>query len=108
MVTSLSQDLSWLQTLTTRQSFYWGIIATCCEKIPITEKHFDWVYLYESAIRNLGLIYNSYCKEKELRPDKCLLSTDGFPQLSAHSKHIIKYDLNILHRLTIAVCVFDR
>lgn len=93
MVTSLSKDLSWLQAPTTMQQFYWGIIASCCETIHISKTQFEWVHLYESAITCLGHIYTSYCKEKELPEDKCLLSADGSPRLIAHSKHIEKYVL---------------
>ena len=93
MVNTLSQDFSWLLSLTVKQSFYWGIIASCCEKIPVTEKNFEWVHLYELVIKWLGNIYNSYCEWKKLQEDKCLLSEDGFPQeiTLGPSENIKKY-----------------
>ena len=90
IVTTLSQDLSWMQALTVKQNFYWGIIASCCEKIPISEKHFGWVHLYELVIKWLGNIYSSYCKWKELSEEEGLLSAERFPIeiTHGHSEHI--------------------
>ena len=86
LVAILSQDLSWLQALNTKQNFRWGIIASCCEKIPISEKRLEWVHLYEPAIVCLGGIYNSYFKWKELPVNKCLLK-------HSPSDNIEKYEL---------------
>ena len=80
IVITLYKDLSWLQSLTTKQNFYWGIIASCCEKIPIAKQQFEWVQLYEYVISCVGMIYNMYCKCEQLEEGKCLLSADGFPQ----------------------------
>lgn len=83
-VTTLCEDLSWLQTLTTKQQFCWGIVASCCEKIPVAKEQFDWIKLYKFLITNLGYIYKSYCTHKKLTEEKCLLSAE-FPQEIAHS-----------------------
>lgn len=91
-VTILCKDLSWLQALSMKQQFCWGIIASCCAKIPISEKHLEWVLLYESVITCLSRIYNLYCTWKELPKDKCLLSADEYPQETVHSEDIKKYD----------------
>ena len=94
-VVTLAQNLSWLQALTMKQDFYWGIIASCCEKIPITEEEFEWVDSYESAIACLGGVYRSYCEKKKFPRDKCLLCTEDFPQeiTLSPSEHIKKYEL---------------
>ena len=106
VVTTLSDDLSWLQATTIKQNFYWGIVASCCEKIPITTKNFEWFHLYESVITCLGSIYNSYCTEKNLPEYKCLLSAKEFPQEVAHSpsEDIKKYELIIS---VIILCPFS-
>ena len=90
-VTRLCNKLGCLQAITTTQNFCWGIIASCCENIPITDKQIDWVHTYECVIMCLGKIYNSYFKGKEL-PKKSLFSTDVFPQEITHnpSDHIRK------------------
>ena len=84
-VTTLCRDLSWLQILTTKQRFCWGIIASCCERIPVAKEQFVWVNLYKFVITHLGYIYNSYCAGKKLPEEKCLLSAEGFPQEIAYS-----------------------
>ena len=86
LVTMLSQDLSWLQGLNTKQNFCWGIVASCCEKILIPEKHLEWVRLYEPAIVCLGGIYNSYFKRREQPVNKCLLK-------HSPSDNVEKYEL---------------
>lgn len=93
-VTTLCKDLSWLQALTTKQRFCWGIIASCCGKIPVAKEQFDWVHQYKFLITHLGYIYNSYCAGKKLPEEKCLLSTESFPQEIAHSpsEDIRKYE----------------
>ena len=68
IVTTLCIDFSWLQALSVKQHFCWGIVTSCCDKIPITNEHFTWAYLYNSAITCLADIYNSYCNWKHLLP----------------------------------------
>lgn len=80
MVSTLWKDLSWLQALTTKQQFYWGIVASCCGKIPITAKQLDWVHTYGFFIKQLGYMYTAYCREKKLTPKQCFLSADALPQ----------------------------
>ena len=93
-VTTLCKDFSWLKVLSTKQSFCWCIIASCCENIPIAKEQFGWVQLYEHVIACLVNIYNSYCKRKKLTESKCPLLTDGFPQEITHSPsdNIRKYE----------------
>ena len=62
VVNTLCKDLTCFQASTSKQNFCWGIITSCCEKIPICNEHFEWVYLYKSVITCLGKIYISYCK----------------------------------------------
>ena len=84
-VSTLCRDLSWLQALTTKQRFCWGIVASCCGKIPTTAEHFDWVHTYSFLINQLGHLYNSYCIGKKLPQDECLLSAGALPQEVTHS-----------------------
>ena len=88
----LSQDLSWLQSLTAKQSFYWGILASGCEKIPM---QIESVHTYNFVITHLGHIYNSYCKGKNLSENECLPSAENLTHElpHSHSDDIRKYDL---------------
>jgi len=90
-VTTLCDNVGWVKAITKTQNFCWGIIAFCCEKIPINDKQIDWVHTYKCVITCLGKVYNSYMKGKEL-PRKCLFSADEIPQEIAHnpSDHIRK------------------
>ena len=90
-ITALCDSVGWVQPITKTQNFCWGVIASCCEKIPITDKEIHWVGAYECVITCLGKICNLYFKEKEL-PKKCLLSAVEFPQEITHnpSDHIRK------------------
>ena len=106
IVITLCMDLSWLQSLTTRQIFYWGIIASCYEKIPITEEQFEWVQLYKYVIICVGKIYNLCCEYKKLQKDKCLLSADGFPQeiTLLPSDNIRKYEFTVMYMYYSCLC----
>ena len=97
IVTMLGRDISWLQFLTTKQNFCWGIIASCYEKITITKEQFEWVQLYESLITCVGEIYHLCYNNKQLQEEKCLLSADGFPQeiTLIPSDNIRKYELTV-------------
>ena len=97
IVTMLGRDISWLQSITTKRNFCWGIIASCCEKIAITKEQFEWVQLYESVITCVGEIYCLCYNNKQLQGEKCLLSADGFPQEIAliPSANIKKYELPV-------------
>lgn len=97
VVNTLCKDPTCFQASTSKQNFCWGIITSCCEKIPICNEHFEWVYLYKSVITCLGKIYISYCKRKNLPGDKRLLPAEGYPQEVVHNppEHIKKYDLLI-------------
>ena len=86
MVTMLSQDLSWMQALTAKQTFCWSIVASCCVKIPVTVDQF---HLYGCIMACLGCIYNSYCNGKNLPEDKCMLFAE---EVSQEITNVRKYE----------------
>ena len=91
-VTTLCKDPSWLQSLSMKQQFCWGIVTSCCGKIPITKEHFMWAYLYNSAITCLAGIYNSCCEQKGKT-----VSAEGYSQDIAHSSSDIrKYEPTVM------------
>ena len=80
-VSLLNQDLCRLGRLTsisTKQEFCWGVLATCCSKIIISKDNLYWVEDYSALIRDvdLGLIFKT-CGEKGIikLPDQ-IKSTD--------------------------------
>lgn len=70
----LKYNLNWLTTLSAKQRFCWGILATCCSKISISTQNFNWVHLYTSIFSNdmkLGVVFCTYCTGKSLPTDQC-------------------------------------
>lgn len=55
----LCNDSSWTTVLSAKQQFCWGVLATCCSKIPLSEDSFEWVIGGFSKL-NLGKVYQSY------------------------------------------------
>ena len=68
----LKGDLSWLTSLSTKQRFCWGILATSCSKMVVNKDNLEWVHLYGSFITSLelGLVFRSYCTSKKLSPEE--------------------------------------
>ena len=102
MVIVLCKNLSWLQDITAKQSFCWSIVASCCEKIPISKEQLHWCYSYESVITCLGSIFNSYCEGKKLPEHERLLSSESIitwlgdlyceGKNVPKDKHLVSYD----------------
>ena len=119
VVTTLCKNFSWLKAITPKQQFCWGIVASCCEKIPVLKDRLDWVNLYNYLITHLGYIYKSYCAWKKLSEEthlgyiyksycawkklpeeKCLRLLEGLPEEIAHSpsEDIRKYECRQINR----------
>lgn len=73
-INTLIKDLSWLQALTTKQRFCWGIVGSLCAKIPISSDQFEWVLSYSYLITQLGFIYNAYCTGMRLAENERMLT----------------------------------
>ena len=78
-VTELCRNLSWLTSLTAKQGFCWGIVATCCAKITLTADSFDWVHDYQFLISQLGHVYKAYCNGEGIRGEDEKLLKDQLP-----------------------------
>jgi hypothetical protein len=75
----LSVNLDWLRTRSVKRRFFWGIFATYCCKIAITDENLDWTqHYFISKDLNLGLVFKEYCKFKRLPSDECII-TDKLP-----------------------------
>ena len=84
-VPHLRGDLSWLQDLSTKQRFCWGLVAACCAKIPVAQDHFDWVHSYSYVIGQLGYLFTTYCTARKLGDEEKILSK-AFPREIARSR----------------------
>ena len=78
-VTKLCKKLDWLTSLTPKQCFCWGIVATCCTKIPIKADSFSWIHDYEFLIHRLCHIYKAYCNGKAIRGEEDKVLKDELP-----------------------------
>ena len=73
-VNTLCQNVSWFASLSPRQMFCWGVVATTCGKFPVKAKNIKWVHHLKDIIQTLGVIFNTYCKYHKLDDHQCLLS----------------------------------
>ena len=78
IINLLCKNLSWLQALSPKQRFSWGIVASFCAKIPISSDQFEWIHSYWYVIKQLGLIYKAYCERQQLTEQQRVLS-EHFP-----------------------------
>lgn len=86
IVRFLKGDLSWLTSLSTKQRFCWGILATCCSKMAVNKESLEWVHLYGSFITSLelGLVYRSYCTFKKLSSEERVIVADLPQDVQTH------------------------
>jgi len=78
-IAELCTNLSWLTSLTAKQGFCWGIVATCCAKITLTADSFDWFHDYQFLISQLGHVYKTYCNGEGIRGEDEKLLKDQLP-----------------------------
>lgn len=50
-------------SLSMKDKFYWGILATCCSKITISTENFDWAENYTKDLK-LGVVFSTYYTQK--------------------------------------------
>ncbi len=97
----LCKSLSWLQALTAKQSFCWGLVASCSTRIRVTSDNFDWLHNYSYIISELSKLFNTYCTGKKLSEDQSIL-IQGLPEdiASSRSDDVKRYNsiqYNYLH-----------
>lgn len=62
----LEGDISWRIAPTPKHCFCWGIIATFCSKIEISESDFDWLRDHYAVVIELTHFYSFYCRSLDL------------------------------------------
>ena len=75
-VTELCTNINWFTSLTPKQGFCWGIVATCSAKIPVKVDSLLWLQNYHYLINQLCHIFEAYCSDQGLREDERLLKDD--------------------------------
>ena len=56
-VDKVCQNLHWLTTVSPKQGFCWGIVASCCSKIPVRKDSLKWVQDFGECVTQLCRIY---------------------------------------------------
>ncbi len=79
-VSTIAEDIATtnLQEMTSRLGFCWGIVASCCSRIPVSD-NFEWIRNYYYLICELSRIYGTYCGKNGLEESGCVLKEGAFP-----------------------------
>ncbi len=79
-VSAIAEEIaaSNLLEMTSRLHFCWGIVASCCSRIPISD-NFEWIRSYYFLIQELSRIYAIYCGRNGLEESGCVLKEGAFP-----------------------------
>ena len=72
-VTTICSGLDSLHDLTSRLAFCWGVVGSCCQKMPLSD-NLDWISVYYSVIDQLGRIYSIYQSNQDA---KSILTEDS-------------------------------
>lgn len=70
--------MSSFQDLSSRLTFCWGVVASCCEVMPISEK-FSWINSYQVIISELSRIYGVYCSSRGVEEHKLISTSSDLP-----------------------------
>lgn len=75
----LLKTLKWLHSMSNKEKFCWGVLATYCSKIKVSIENTDWPNHFWSIFTNrddlnLGTIFSGYCKAKSF-PDGQRITT---------------------------------
>ena len=74
----LRKDLKWLDTHSAKPAFCWGLVSSCCSRIHVAFKNFDWLHNYSFVISELCKIFNTYCTGYKLTESQSIM-VGGLP-----------------------------
>ena len=89
----LKSNLGWLTSLSNKQRICWGILASTCSRINISDK-MDWIHHYCSIFPSepkLGMVFSSFCAKKRLSKDQCIVKKNFLEGLQFSTQDILKY-----------------
>ncbi len=75
-VSTICSGLDSLHDLSSKLTFCWGVVGSCCLKMPLTE-NLEWLSIYYSLIDQLGRIYSVYQSKQEDAETKSILTEDS-------------------------------
>lgn len=65
----LRKNRTWLQEPSTKQTFCWGIVTSCCSRITIVHEHFQWLK-YRFIVMQLCKIFTVCLDHNEISKDR--------------------------------------
>lgn len=77
-VTTICKRIGSFVDISSRSSFCWGVVASCCSRIPISDT-FEWVHLFPFVIDQLGRVYGMYCEFHNLNEKGFVLVDNKLP-----------------------------
>lgn len=77
-VETICRNMSSLREMSSRLEFCWGVVGSCCAKMPVSES-LDWAKSYYHIIDQLGRIYSIFCQMQEQQETKSVLDEDTMP-----------------------------
>ena len=79
-----------LFSLSSKQAFCWGIVASCCSRIHTSSENLEWFRNYSYVISVLGKIFNAYCTERKRTDCQCVIIESLPPDICAHPSDLAK------------------
>ena len=89
-VNTLCRELSWTKSLTTKQKFCWGLVASCCSRLNISRDSLDWVHSYDKVLRQVGYIFNVYCNGRKFTESQCIIMEKLPDEIANHPSEEIR------------------
>ena len=89
-VNTLCKELSWVTAPTMKQEFCWGLVASCCSKINISQDNLDWVHSYDKVLKQVGYVYNVYCSGRRLTGNQCIIIEQLPEEIAAHASEDVR------------------
>ena len=87
-VTELCSNLNWLTSISSKQGFYWRIVATLTSQIPVTVDSFGWIHDYDYLINQLCNIYKCCCNGQMIPGPEERMYQDQLPLMITQDKYI--------------------
>lgn len=83
-VKTICQNLDSFSDLSSRLDFCWGVVGSCCAKMPVSES-LEWAKSYYHVIDQLGKIYSVYCQRQAGEDTRSVLNEETMPLDVANS-----------------------
>ncbi len=78
-VKAICNNLDSLSDLSSRLEFCWGVVGSCCDKMPVTES-LEWAKAYYHIIDQLGKIYSVFTQAQAQEETKSVLNDETMPR----------------------------